>query len=652
MPKRSAYFGVAERLPFGVRKERLAVIYLGRRGTKLTEWIGTSQNGKVHFSIPAIMATAKATNSSSVVLVHNHPSGVSRPSIEDAEATVRVQRAAERAGVTLKDHLVVAKGKAHSILGKKAAKVKRCTLCIDTVSDVPHRTMDHRREAHIIAKQIRRKEEKYSNALRRAWDQIKASSHWRETRPAAPKEKLAKTQKAVPRPTKTVLGPKPKNSLTGIGDTTTATGPDPSKVYEFRYRILPLELVEPSHKDNLERNPRFPKELQPRLRDRAASRLQIRTMAQNLDPKALLLDFHTLDRGPMIVGPDEGSGFPVESGNGRTIALRIARSDFPNKYREYQTFLMESIGQYGINPDQLQQIDHPVLVRERLTDVDRVAFAEEANAATAMQMSPLEVALTDAKKLNDETLATLEVGDNQTIDQALQSAANHSLVSGFLGKLPANERAALVDAGGRLNQVGLQRLKSAMFAKVYPGDAGIRLTRTFIESLDPTLKNVESAMFDSLPQMARAEGLVNSGQRVADLTIGQDLAEVVDKLAALKQQRIIAADFIRQATFTVRDLTPSQEKMLVHLEQFGRSRKAIREFLRGYAEAVIASPHPDQGAMFASAQESKGDIVSRLVESQAKKSSGDLFDLIEARERAGMVGDPLRRYPRWTSALR
>ena len=209
-----------------------------------------------------------------------------------------------------------------------------------------------------------------------------------------------------------------------------------------------------------------------------------------------------------------------------------------------------------------------------------------------------------------------------------------------------------MDASGSLNQVGLQRLKSALFAKVYPGDAGIRLTRAFIESLDPTLKNVEFAMFDSLPQMALAEGLVSSGQRVADLTIGKDLAEVIDKLAALKQQRITAGDFIRQATFTVRDLTPSQEKILVHLEQFGRSRKAIREFLRGYAEAVIASPHPEQGAIFASAQESKGDIVSRLIESQAKKSAGGLFELIEARERAGMVAAAGRRYPRWSRARR
>ena len=451
---------------------------------------------------------------------------------------------------------------------------------------------------------------------------------------------------------KKAAGNRPVSQVIGIGNTTTATGPDPSRVYEFRYRVLPLDLVEPSHSDTLDPNPRSPKELQPRLRDRAASRLQIRTMAQNLDPKALILDFHTLDRGPIIVGPDEGSGFPVESGNGRTLALRIARREFPEKYQQYQALLREFISQYGIDPEHLQQIADPMLVRERLADVDRIAFAEEANASTALQMSPLEMALTDAKKLSAAALATLVVGDNQSVDQALRSPANSSVVTGFLEKLPANERAALVDASGSLNQVGLQRLKSALFAKVYPGDAGIRLTRAFIESLAPTLKNVEFAMFDSLPQMARAEGLVSSGQRLADLTIGQDLAEVIDKLAALKQQRITAGDFIRQATFTVRDLTPSQEKMLVHLEQFGRSRKAIREFLRGYAEAVIASPHPAQGAIFASAQESKGDIVSRLIESQAKKPAGGLFELIEARERAGMVVAAGRRYPRWSRARR
>lgn len=664
MVRRSTYRRIAQGLPFSARQERLAVIYVGPRGVRQTEWTGAAGNGTVQFDVAHLVRRAQGLGATGLVLVHNHPSGSPRPSAEDVAVTRRVWRAATDAGLTLHDHLVVARGRVHSIGGKQAGRVKGCGLCSARVSDVPHRTMDHRREAHTIAREIRQEGEKYSHALKRAWQQIKDSPHWRQTRPepppkgTAPPEKVRAAVKKValerrtppiqrraappePPPTRQPPARRPL----GLGDTTTATGPDPRTVYELRYRVLPMEAVKPSHTDALEPNPGYPKEIQPRLRDRAASRMQIRTMAQNLDPRALVVDYHTLDRGPMIVGPD----FAVESGNGRTLALRLARQEFPDRYRAYVELLREMVGRYGIRPEDLRKIRDPVLVRQRLTDVDRVEFAEAANATTAMAMSPLETALTDARKLSDEALASLEVGETQTVDQALQSPANKGLVAGFLAALPANERAALVDQAGRLNQVGLQRLKAAMFAKVYPGDAGMRLTRAFVESLDPTLKNVEAAMFDSLPQMARAEALVRSGQRVADLSIGQDLARVVDRLASLKAQRMTAEDFVRQASFVGRDLSPTEEKVLVHLDQFGRSRKAIREFLRGYADAVTAAPHPQQGAMFAGAQESKGDIVSRLIEGQSQRAaSGALWDLIEARERAGLVADPGRRYPRWS----
>jgi hypothetical protein len=204
-----------------------------------------------------------------------------------------------------------------------------------------------------------------------------------------------------------------------------------------------------------------------------------------------------------------------------------------------------------------------------------------------------------------------------------------------------------------LNQVGLSRLKAALFAKVYPGDAGVRLTRVFIESLDPVLKNVEAALFDSLPRMARAEGLIASGQRVADLTIGRDLAEAVDKLASLKQQKLTASDYLRQSSFVIKDLSPLQEKLLLFFEANGRSRKSLREFLRAYSEAVVGSPHPDQTSLFAAdTMETKADIVSRLIESQSKQSTtGPLWEMIEARERAGMVADP-RRFPHWSKVPR
>ena len=258
-------------------------------------------------------------------------------------------------------------------------------------------------------------------------------------------------------------------------------------------------------------------------------------------------------------------------------------------------------------------------------------------------MSPLEQALQDSGRISDLALASLVVGESQSVDQALQAASNRQIVGHFIGNLAANERAALVGAAGELNTLGLQRLKAALFAKVYPGEAGHRLTKAFVESLDPVVKNMEAAMFDALAASAKAEGLIRAGDRVADLSLGEDVAKAVDMLARLKQTGTVASDYIRQTSAFGRELDPSQERLLVFLEANGRSRKVLREFLQEYAAAVVASPHPSQGSMFGGAGESKDAVVSRLIEAQTKKgSTGALFNLIAARQAVGFA-DPLRR---------
>src|SRR4030043_1482980 len=89
-----------------------------------------------------------------------------------------------------------------------------------------------------------------------------------------------------------------------IGNSTEAYGANPSdldKIYKFRYKIVDIDSLIPSHTDTLTPNPDYPQELQPRLRDRAASKNQIDGMAQNLNPRVLLTDTGFLDTGPMIV---------------------------------------------------------------------------------------------------------------------------------------------------------------------------------------------------------------------------------------------------------------------------------------------------------------------------------------------------------------
>ena len=82
----------------------------------------------------------------------------------------------------------------------------------------------------------------------------------------------------------------------------------------------------------------------------------------------------------------------------------------------------------------------PVLVRERTTPVDRVAFAQEANTPTVLAMGPAETAMVDASRIPDEAIAGITVGESESLDTALKSAANRDLVQSFAATLPANEQ--------------------------------------------------------------------------------------------------------------------------------------------------------------------------------------------------------------------
>lgn len=58
-------------------------------------------------SIRKIVETALSINATSVVLAHNHPSGMATPSAEDIETTHRIAAALKAVDVILADHIVV-----------------------------------------------------------------------------------------------------------------------------------------------------------------------------------------------------------------------------------------------------------------------------------------------------------------------------------------------------------------------------------------------------------------------------------------------------------------------------------------------------------------------------------------------------------------
>ena len=92
--------------------EQFRVLYLDRKNVLIADEAQAS--GTVDH-VPVypreIVKRALELNSSSLILVHNHPSGDPTPSDQDISMTAEVQDAARVLGVTLHDHLIIGKSR-------------------------------------------------------------------------------------------------------------------------------------------------------------------------------------------------------------------------------------------------------------------------------------------------------------------------------------------------------------------------------------------------------------------------------------------------------------------------------------------------------------------------------------------------------------
>ena len=70
--------------------------------------VGEGSVNSASVPIRRVVEIALNTNATTVVLAHNHPSGLAIPSADDIETTLRVAKAMDAVEITLADHIVVA----------------------------------------------------------------------------------------------------------------------------------------------------------------------------------------------------------------------------------------------------------------------------------------------------------------------------------------------------------------------------------------------------------------------------------------------------------------------------------------------------------------------------------------------------------------
>lgn len=370
----------------------------------------------------------------------------------------------------------------------------------------------------------------------------------------------------------------------------TAFGMDGSS-YDFSYEIRDLNDLITSNDALYGVNPNYPAELQPRDRTREASRQQIERMADDLKPE-LLGESYKLSDGAPIIGMDN----VVESGNGRTLAIGKAYSD--GRAEAYRQFVNDYANSRGWD---VSGFNNPVLVRTRLTEVDRPSFAKLANESDVAQLSATERAKSDVDRLPDSSLLKINSDGNINLDQSMD------FVKGFVNQLPQSERATVITGDGRLSQEGKRRIESALVQRAY-GDSN--LLARLSENLDDDSKSVLNALLRVAPQLAQLDDLVRQGGRHSN-SIAKDLSQAAQKLSDLKANGLRVDDYLNQGQLIDDGLSDGAKAFLNVFETNKRSAKGITDNIQQEIDRIESMGDPRQGSLFGDGPEESAalDII-------------------------------------------
>jgi hypothetical protein len=278
-----------------------------------------------------------------------------------------------------------------------------------------------------------------------------------------------------------------------MGEKTTAYLNDNTPI-ELQYAVIEADRLVTSHTDEMSLNQGFSQDLQPRDRAREGMKFQVEQMAGKLNPERLG-ESTSVSTGAPIIGRD----LTVESGNGRTIAIRKAYA-MGDKGQEYKQWLLDNSERFGISFATVEQMTRPVLVRVRITEIDRAEFARKANEDEIAQMAPSELARADAAKLTDHDIALFQPSE----DGNIAATTNWAFITRFFEKMGANASTGYITRDGSYTKQLVDRVQAAIFQKAYQDD---NLLALMSEEADPKIKNILGAMTIAAGEFSRAKAV-------------------------------------------------------------------------------------------------------------------------------------------------
>ena len=405
------------------------------------------------------------------------------------------------------------------------------------------------------------------------------------------------------------------------------------------------KLIFSNHPLSGQPNEVYPQQYQQRDRSTEESMQGVRHKAGTLAPELLIQQTASMTEGsPIMVAkrdPETGeTRFYALGGNGRLMAINSADMQGLVGTENYRTYLKEHAAEFGIDPEQLGNMEKPILVRvirSQLDEPQTVQATRMMNEGAPEQQRAREVATEDMKVITPGLLGAFNLTSDTSLERMLQAPSNRDMMTRFIGSLPRAERAALATEGVPNNQA-VDRFINAFVARAYEG-ADPRIRRFLLESGEE-LKHIQNAALMMSPKIVEIKSRIENGLLSPEYDIGPDIGEALafyvdvhNYQPAGRASTIV--DYLDQPDLFDQVSVSGTGKLLAYfLEQNRNKPRVIRETLGKYFDEILK-----ERDMFDTGVPPKKEILAEALEGKVE----NLDELLEDVSNLDEVNDTVEK---------
>jgi protein-L-isoaspartate O-methyltransferase len=280
------------------------------------------------------------------------------------------------------------------------------------------------------------------------------------------------------------------------------------------YAVVEMADLVPSHvpEQGFQKNPDYTPVNERTYHSSPDEQGKVLDNAAGLDPRFLITESPDAVHGPPVVTRDG----QVLGGNSRTMSTRLAYERHPERAEQYRQTISDKAEEYGVDPQAVQEMNQPVLVRmlrNRPDEQETARLVSAFNQDFKQAVNPDAEGVSKAKFVSDETFSIMSKGleNHKTLKEYLDSAGARPFLESMVkdGALEKSQMTRFMKEG-QLTPEGKTHVQRIVRGRVFDDhDLIDQLAPDTVNKIDRALPGLVKILgrggkWNVVPQMSQA----------------------------------------------------------------------------------------------------------------------------------------------------